>query len=448
MKKDESGVLILSETKNGERIVSCGGRISTRQGSALELYRKATDKKKNLDLIGKVVSSGHKTVLEHHYFNLAFNNVSIFVEQYLIEFRLSAFTIKSGRYVNFSGAGFNLPSGFNDSQKQRIKAHYKNMFALYNKFVQCGIPVEDARFPLPYGLKTNIYMSLNARELIHVICTMVYGRGSHYEEIYNLGMSLKEQFDARYPGLVEKNKATYTSDLDSVLIAAHKPCEKIEFVKTKVKMLAGSNAASHQIQTLAHLSGYEHFDFASALKDDKQAKLLEHFNYTFHVRDFPLIILKHYTRHRMQSLSVAPIVCLAKSNRFVIPESIASRRDLKADFKRAIEENRALYNSLVKEGVDPHLLIYVTPHATAIDFVSTVNAREFLHIMNLRGCNRAQWAIRYLAEDMLKEVRKKDPEMFASYGPSCFTFGFCPEGRLCCGKQEKIKEKYSITPKK
>ena len=51
MKQNESGALILSETKNGERIVSCGGRISTRPGSAIELYRKATDKEKNLNLI-------------------------------------------------------------------------------------------------------------------------------------------------------------------------------------------------------------------------------------------------------------------------------------------------------------------------------------------------------------------------------------------------------------
>ena len=46
MKQNESGALILSETKNGERIVSCGGRISTRPGTAIELYRNATNKEK------------------------------------------------------------------------------------------------------------------------------------------------------------------------------------------------------------------------------------------------------------------------------------------------------------------------------------------------------------------------------------------------------------------
>ena len=80
------------------------------------------------------------------------------------------------------------------------------MFKLYDKFVQAGIPVEDARFVLPYGLKTNIYMSCNARELIHVICSMIYGRGKHYEEVHKLGLQLKAQFDERYPGLIENNE--------------------------------------------------------------------------------------------------------------------------------------------------------------------------------------------------------------------------------------------------
>ena len=61
------------------------------------------------------------------------------------------------------------------------------------------------------------------------------------------------------------------------------------------------------------------------------SKLLEHFNYTFKVENFALIILKHYTRHRMQALSTAPIVKMANINKFVIPETISSNEELKAD---------------------------------------------------------------------------------------------------------------------
>lgn len=443
MKQNESGAFILSETKNGERIVSCGGRISTRPGTAVELYKKATDKAKNLNLVTKVVASGHKTILEHHYFNLAFNNVSIFVEQFLIEFRLASFTIKSGRYVNFSKAGFNLPDGFSAEQKTLLKKHYQNMFKLYDKFVQAGVPVEDARFILPYGLKTNIYMSCNARELVHVICTMIYGRGKHYSEIYALGLELKAEFDKRYPGLIETNQKLYTENLSSALTPKIELCKNIEYVKHNAKLLAHSNNAKSALDDYAKFCGYKEFDFATALKDDKLAKFLEHFNYTFKIENFALIILKHYTRHRMQALSTAPICVMANSNKFVIPESIEKNPELLKDFKNAIEENREVWNKLVETNLDPYLAIYATPHATAINFVTTVNARELLHLCNLRTCNRAQWEIRYLVTHMLAELKKQDPEMFACYGPSCYTFGVCPEGRLCCGKQAEMKEKFS-----
>lgn len=441
MKKNESGAFILSETKNGERIVSCGGRISTRQGTAIELYKGATDKEKNLKLVSKVVSSGHKTVLEHHYFNLAFNNVSIFVEQYLIEFRLASFTIKSGRYVNFRNAGFNLPDGFTAEQKKKIKTHYQKMFKAYDKFVANGIPVEDARFVLPYGLKTNIYMSLNARELIHVICTMIYGRGARYEEIFNLGMQLKTQFDKRYPGLIEQSKNLYTKELDDVVDVKPKKVENIEFVYHTTNLVSYPKNARNTIDEYAKFSGYEKFDFKTSLKDDKQAKLLEHFNYTFKVNNFALIILKHLARHRMQSLATSPLVKMVDINKFVVPKTIKQNTELSKLFEQCIKENRDLYNELRNE-VDPYLLVYLMPHATAIDLVSTMNAREILHFCNLRTCTRAQWVIQDLATQMLQNLKKVDSEMFKGFGPNCYTNGFCPEGKMCCGKMQEMKKKF------
>ena len=87
-------------------------------------------------------------------------------------------------------------------------------------------------------------------------------------------------------------------------------------------------------------------------------------------------------------------------------------------------------------------MVYIMPHATAIDFITTVNARELVHLCNLRTCNRAQWEIRYLVTDMLKQLKRVDSDMFKHYGPSCYTYGVCPEGRLCCGKIAEMKDKF------
>ena len=70
-----------------------------------------------------------------------------------------------------------------------------------------GVPREDARFVLPYCFRSNFYMTLNAREFIHMVRAMLYGRGSRWAELRALGASLKEQFERVYPGMVGEGAA-------------------------------------------------------------------------------------------------------------------------------------------------------------------------------------------------------------------------------------------------
>ena len=92
-------VTILGVSPNPDAVIASGGRISTMDGTADEIFEKslAAGREKNEKLIGKVLSSGHTSVLEHCFINLAFENVSVLAEQFLIEFRLASFTVKSPR---------------------------------------------------------------------------------------------------------------------------------------------------------------------------------------------------------------------------------------------------------------------------------------------------------------------------------------------------------------
>ena len=42
--------------------------------------------------------------------------------------------------------------------------------------------------------------------------------------------------------------------------------------------------------------------------------------------------------------------------------------------------------------------------------------------------------IRGLAGQLLEQLRALDPALFSLYGPSCHVMGWCPEGRLSCGR--------------
>lgn len=140
-------------------------------------------------LIGKVVSSGHTSVLEHGYVNLSFENVSWFAEQFLIEFRLASFTVKSRRYVDFSNCGWVTP--FADAARAAVyDAEVRRLFGVYDALCAAGVPKEDARFVLPYGFHSNFFCSMNARELVHVMNELTYGRGAKLAELRALRESL------------------------------------------------------------------------------------------------------------------------------------------------------------------------------------------------------------------------------------------------------------------
>ncbi|MBQ3158149.1 MAG: FAD-dependent thymidylate synthase, partial [Clostridia bacterium] len=95
---NESCAKIIGQTDQGIKVCSAAARISTTEGTAFSVFSKSQESDEaNVNLITKVLNSGHKTIIEHHNFNIAFNNVSVIVEQFLIEFRLTSFTIKSRR---------------------------------------------------------------------------------------------------------------------------------------------------------------------------------------------------------------------------------------------------------------------------------------------------------------------------------------------------------------
>ena len=97
-----SGAFLVGLSDCGEKVTAAGGRVSTQPGTALGIWAKSQDEEKNANLINKVTRSGHNSVVEHVCFHLAFQNVSVMVEQFMIEFRLASFTVKSRRYVDFS----------------------------------------------------------------------------------------------------------------------------------------------------------------------------------------------------------------------------------------------------------------------------------------------------------------------------------------------------------
>ncbi|MBQ6373400.1 MAG: FAD-dependent thymidylate synthase [Clostridia bacterium] len=424
---NRSRAVIIVENRPGLRVAAASARISTQQGTAMEIFDRSLGDEKDLKLIGKVLSSGHKSVIEHQNVSIAFNDVSVLVEQFVIECRLASFTVKSRRYVDFSEAGWVCPEGLSEAQKAMFDRQMSARFEDYRRLMEMGVPKEDARFVLPYALRSNFFMTVNARELIALIGAMLYGRGKGYAEIESLGRQLMAQFDVLYPGVLEREAARYPgcaalplpSDIapgtdragDAVLVAAPKdPMALLD---------AG----------LAFGGRFDRDDLCGLLRDARPREL-ELLDYTFHIKRISLACLTHFTRHRIVSLLIPPVAAALAGGDYVLPATVSAIPGAEAIYRHAFEDQA---REAQASGLPMEVLSYYAMSGHELDVMLTMNAREIQHFMMLRTCSRAQWEIRGVAMRMLEALKASAPALFGLYGPSC-RFGPCPEGKMSCGK--------------
>lgn len=182
---------------------------------------------------------------------------------------------------------------------------------------------------------------------------------------------------------------------------------------------------------------------------------IEHASFTFGVEGVSRALLAQITRHRIASFSVksqryVSEVSAAREEGvfgYVIPPRIeALGPEYAEEFKNQMSQIQKWYDYWVEklgntgESTNEDAR-FVLPNAAETKLMVTMNARELLHFFSLRCCNRAQWEIRALATEMLRQVKKVAPVIFKDAGPDCLRGG-CPEGKMTCGRSRQVREKF------
>ena len=428
--------MIIGINESGEKVSSASARISTTSGDAFATLEKSQNRQKNLNLINKVLSSGHYSIAEHTVFNIAFCNVSAVVEQFMIEFRLASFTVKSRRYVNFSDAGFYTPQKFLNDKK--YEDHINRLFALYSDLIEHDVPKEDARFLLPYSFYSNFYATVNARELLHMIKSMLCGHGSAFQEIHSIGKELLSQALEIAPAFFDKigDEIFSAEDLGDVYVEPINISKKIEIL----------NSTPDAIKILDHASMVWTGKPAdvSHIVQKTRPRELEQLTYTIKLGGLSLSSITHLVRHRMQSVIIPPLTAVNHDN-YIVPDSISALGgDILERYEEAFQDTKDLTEQLRSDGATPHELAYLILSGHTLNVITTMNARELLLFFKLRTCNRAQWEIREYAIELLEQLRSLSGDIFGKMGATCFVQGSCAEGRLTCGEMHKVIEKFRL----
>lgn len=477
-------VVIIAHTPEPEKLCASAAGISTTKGTALEIYNKKQEREKAQKLIKNVLKLGHTTTIEHACFTIAFENVSAFVEQFMIEFRLASFTVKSRRYVDFSQMGYYQPKfrfktevSKKDNQYfvNLYNTHIKRIFSEYEYLIQNGVPREDARFLLPYCYRSNFYCTVNARELQHIIYVALYGRGSKYPEIKEIGASLLEQAKKIAPGIFgvileegrddkeERLRELLREDIFQAKSLTKRElrqeqkreensgafCELLSYTDNPEKVVASTVLIKHTLcssemvqRILEGNSAFQEKLLKIACEDQRKREL-EQICFTFRINNLTLAGLTHLARHRLQSLNVPSFTEFGFSKGYVLPDSIRQKPNLLSRYVEMWEAHKKIFCEFAEAGVVKEDLVYLYLSGNLVDVVTTMNGRELFHFLRLRTCRRAQWEIRAIAVEMLVELRKISSALFKRFGPSCYVLGKCPEGKLSCGHKEEVVKRFT-----
>lgn len=164
-------VRVLAHTPEPLRVLYTAARTCYSAGRPSELWEENPPRERMERLIRQIVESGHHSILEHVSFTFALEGLSRACSHQLVRHRLASYSQQSQRYVrgpfpyvtpvSWEQAGGDLA--------ERYRRAMADLDRLYAEALAAGIPPEDARFVLPQAATTNLTMSMNLRELIHVV---------------------------------------------------------------------------------------------------------------------------------------------------------------------------------------------------------------------------------------------------------------------------------------
>lgn len=471
------------EKERKTNIVATAGRLSRYRGNVFEIMKIMEERNfsKNVEFAKYVINMGHDSITDHDYCVFALQDVSPIVEQMIIAERFSSFTVKSRREVDFSNVGFYTPDFHNEKGEvisnnkeiqEEYNKHMKSLFENYSHFVEKGIPMEDARFVIPYSYHSNIIMGVDAHTLKDMIIKFTKTKYSRISELKMFGKCLYEIAKEKMPYIVdeidkvevqeESAVDTYLNDaLDKAMDEEQKKSFKI---LEHPKMLAHTDKVDDTILISAIMRRYQ-YDYPKAklvydqlvgldsnFKEELMKKIafegdnieLKQVNFEFQI-PISYAVLTHITRHRTHPIMVPDFSPVADLGQYKIPPKINASEELRKEYIDIFSKNKEMYNLFKSYGIRDEDLVYFTLSGNTLNFVTNFDGGTLRHILELRECSKAQWETQAMARGIHKEINTlEDAKTFSSIlGSTCVTQGVCREGKESCGKVLELTKKNS-----
>lgn len=150
--------------------------------------------------VRKVLASGHLSIAEHVNFTFAISGISRACSHQLVRHRHCTFSQQSQRYVNLHNKMLDVvcPYQFQGytSLYEPFSEHIKESKKAYDTLIEAGAQPEDARAILPNATCTNLIMTCNYAELIHICGLRMCTRAQ--AEIRQLFYAIEDEIRKQY----------------------------------------------------------------------------------------------------------------------------------------------------------------------------------------------------------------------------------------------------------
>lgn len=200
---------------------------------------------------------------------------------------------------------------------------------------------------------------------------------------------------------------------------------------------------------------------------------LEHVSFTFGIEGVSRACTHQLVRHRIASYSQKSQRYVNENDfEYILPPEIAAVPEAKEEFERQMKACDESYHRIAGILTEKHFADltaqgmnekkarskaskkafedarFVLPNACETKIVVTMNVRSLFNFFRHRCCNRAQWEIKAVADEMLRICCETAPNVFKNAGPSCVMTGRCPEGNMSCGRINEVKACYEELKKR
>jgi flavin-dependent thymidylate synthase len=392
-----------------------------------------------------IFQMGHHSVAEHAVFNFDLIGISRLAMEELEKFRLVSYTEKSQRYVTLKG-DFVVPREISANADIKL---FKETIQLQNDFYQKAfqklkeslfdtnphliktkpqkqelenLAKEDARYIISLATKGQVGMTINARNLEHLLrrlatskrqevlqirskmyeqvkpitpSIILFSEPSNFEKMVNQDWGFKlENQDGEDTFPAEPEIVQYSENGDDLILAAYISVKhSVSFVRalSDIKKMAQGRKEEIFHNLFQNLEFFDSLTREFEMPDITFQALVSASNYA------------QLKRHRLATI-LAGDYRVEYAN--TIPRSLV-KAGLETDFLGIIEATNQTYRTLKKSVGTAADYILTNSHRRQV--LVKMNLRELFHFIRLREDEHAQWDIRELASAIGRKIRALMP---------------------------------------